>query len=83
MADGLRPAGTFSEPEQWRFDWELTYSKDEWLTLLPTQGALVKLRPDKLAEKLAAVGTVIDRMGGSFSLPYATVAVAAVRIDAG
>jgi SAM-dependent methyltransferase len=83
MADGIRRTGMFGEPEQWRFDWEQTYEKDEWLTLLPTQGVLAKLPPQELAERLDAVGTVIDRMGGSFSLPYATVAVTAVRTDAG
>jgi SAM-dependent methyltransferase len=79
MAEGIRQTGRFSEPEQWRFDWAQTYSKDEWLALLPTQGVLAKLPPDQLAEILDAVATVIDRMGGSFSLPYATVAVTAVR----
>jgi SAM-dependent methyltransferase len=79
IADGIRQASRFSEPEQWRFDWERTYSRDEWLDLLPTQGALTKLPPDKLAEVLDAAGTVIDKMGGSFSMPYTTVAVTAVR----
>lgn len=83
MADGIRQTGMFSEPEQWRFDWERTYARDEWLALLPTQGGLAKLPPDELADIVDAVGTVIDRMGGSFTLPYATVAVTAVRIDAG
>ncbi|GIG88041.1 class I SAM-dependent methyltransferase [Plantactinospora endophytica] len=83
IADGIRQTGSFTEPEQWRFDWERTYSRDEWLELLPTQGALAKLSPDELAGVLDAVGAVIDRMGGSFSLPYATVAVTAVRRDAG
>ncbi|MGE5829904.1 MAG: class I SAM-dependent methyltransferase [Micromonosporaceae bacterium] len=79
IADGIRHTGSFSEPEQWRFDWEQTYSRDEWLDLLPTQGALAKLPPDRLAAVLDGVGAAIDRMGGSFSLPYATVAVTAVR----
>lgn len=80
MVEGIRRTGSFSEPELWRFDWAQTYSRDEWLALLPTQGVLAKLPSDELAGILDAVGTVIDRMGGSFSLPYATVAVTAVRI---
>lgn len=82
IADGIRLARRFNEPEQSRFDWELTYSRDEWLAMLPTYGALAQLSPDKLAEVLAAVGTAIDRMGGSFSMAYTTVAVSAVRTDA-
>jgi SAM-dependent methyltransferase len=83
IADGIRQTGKFAEPEQWRFDWERTYSRDDWLGLLPTQGALAKLPPGELAGILDAVGAVIDKMGGSFTMPYATVAVTAVRIDAG
>jgi len=82
IADGIRRTGRFGEPEQWRFDWERTYTRDEWLKLLPTQGALAKLPADELAAALDRVGAVIDRMGGSFRLPYATVAVTAVRTDA-
>jgi SAM-dependent methyltransferase len=36
IADGVREAGGFGEPEQWRFDWERTYTRDEWLDQLPT-----------------------------------------------
>ncbi|MFD9848750.1 class I SAM-dependent methyltransferase [Streptomyces sp. JL1001] len=83
MADAIRRTGRFTEPELWRFDWEQTYTRDEWLAYLPTQGVLAKLAPEELARRLDAVGAEIDRMGGSFSLPYATVAVTAVRTDAG
>ena len=37
-------------------------------------------RPAKLTELLAGFGDVIDAAGGSFVLPYATVAVTATRI---
>ncbi|MEO6702843.1 MAG: class I SAM-dependent methyltransferase [Jatrophihabitantaceae bacterium] len=79
IAEGIRQAGSFSKPELWRFTWEQAYSKAEWLSLLPTQGSLAKLPPDELARILAAVGAVIDRLGGSFTLPYATIAVTAIR----
>ncbi len=79
IADGIRATGTFSEPEQWRFDWERTYTRDEWLDQLPTSGALTQLPPDKLAEVLDGVGAAIDRLGGSITVPYTTVAVTAVR----
>jgi SAM-dependent methyltransferase len=78
-ADGIRDAGGFSDPEQWRFDWERSYTRDEWLDQLPTSGALTQLPADKLREVLDGVGAAIDAMGGSFTMPYATVAVTAVR----
>jgi SAM-dependent methyltransferase len=79
IADGMRAAGGFSDPQQWRFDWERTYTRDEWLDQLPTLGALTQLPPDQLAEVQAGVGAAIDAMGGSFTMPYTTVAVTAVR----
>jgi SAM-dependent methyltransferase len=79
IADGIRATGTFSEPEQWRFDWERTYTQEEWLDQLPTSGALTQLPPDKLAEVLDGVGAAIDALGGSITVPYTTVAVTAVR----
>jgi hypothetical protein len=79
IADGIRAAGGFSEPEQWRFDWECTYTRDEWLDQLPTSGALTQLPPDKLVEVLDAVAAVIDGLGGNITVPYTTVAVTAVR----
>jgi SAM-dependent methyltransferase len=82
IAEGIREVGSFSEPEQWRFDWECTYTRDEWLDQLPTLGGLTQLPPDKLAEVLAAVGAAIDAMGGSFPMRYTTVAVTAARTTA-
>ena len=35
IAGGIREAGGFSAPEQWRFDWERSYTRDEWLDQLP------------------------------------------------
>jgi SAM-dependent methyltransferase len=78
-ADGIREAGGFGEPEQWRFDWEQPYTRDEWLDLLPTQGTLTGLPPDELAEVLDGVGAAIDAIGGSFTLPYITLAATAAR----
>lgn len=79
MADGMRQAGAFGEPEQWRYDWERSYTRDEWLDLLPTTGALTRLAPDTLAEVLDAVGAALDAVGGNPTMSYATVAVTAVR----
>ncbi|MFB9834246.1 SAM-dependent methyltransferase, partial [Actinoallomurus acaciae] len=81
-ADGIRRAGGFGEPEQWRFDWEQSYTRDEWLDHLPTTGALTRLPPDRLAEVLDHVGAAIDEIGGGFTMPYVTLAATAIRIDA-
>jgi SAM-dependent methyltransferase len=78
-ADGMRRAGGFAEPEQWRFDWEQTYTRDQWLDHLPTTGALTRMPAEQLGEILAAVGAAIDRIGGGFTLPYTTLAATAVR----
>ncbi|UBU13021.1 class I SAM-dependent methyltransferase [Nonomuraea gerenzanensis] len=79
FADGIREAGGFGEPEQWRFEWERSYTREEWLDLLPTTGALTRLPADRLAEVLDGVGAAIDRLGGGFTVPYLTLAVVARR----
>jgi len=80
-ADGMREAGGFGDPERWRYDWERSYTRDEWLDQLATSGALTQLPPDKLAEVLAAVGAALDTMGDSFTVRLTTVAVTAARTD--
>jgi SAM-dependent methyltransferase len=81
-ANGIREVNGFSNPEQWRFDWEQSYTRDELLDLMPTQGHLTRLPPDKLAEVLEGVGAAIDALGGSVTMPYTTMAVTAVRTSA-
>jgi SAM-dependent methyltransferase len=78
-ADGIRQASTFSEPEQWRFDWDRPYSRDEWLDLVPTFGGHSTFPPATLQELLAGIGSAIDAAGGSFTMHYTAVAVTATR----
>ncbi|MFJ9540654.1 class I SAM-dependent methyltransferase [Streptomyces sp. NPDC101225] len=78
-ADVIRAAGGFGEPEQWRYDWEFTYTRDAWLDVMPTQGAFTRLPADGLGEILDAAGAAIDARGGSITMPYATLAVTARR----
>lgn len=80
-ADTIREAGLFHEPEQWRFDSQRSYTRDQWLELLPTTGGLTQLPPGKVAEILGAVGTAIDALGGRFTMHYTTLATTAVRTD--
>ncbi|MGW2282048.1 class I SAM-dependent methyltransferase [Streptomyces sp. NPDC001770] len=79
LADKVRETGQFEDPEQWRFDWERPYTREQWLDLLPTTGGLTRLAPDRLAEVLEAVGGAIDSLGGRFTMEYTTLAVTAVR----
>ncbi|MET8339241.1 class I SAM-dependent methyltransferase [Streptosporangium canum] len=81
FADQIRETEQFNDPEQWRFDWERSYTRDQWLDLLPTTGGLTQLRPDQLAEILDAVGGAIDSLGGHFTMNYTTLAATAVRAD--
>ncbi|MBO2462514.1 class I SAM-dependent methyltransferase [Actinomadura violacea] len=78
-AAGIAEAGGFTAPEEWRFEWEHTYTRDEWLDQMPTQGTLTRLPAEQVAEVLDGVGAAIDALGGTFTMPYATVAVTATR----
>jgi SAM-dependent methyltransferase len=79
FGEAMRGTGLFAEPEYWHFDWEQTYTRDQWLDLLPTTGGLTRLEPEVLQPILAAVGSAIDELGGSFTMPYTTLATMAVR----
>ncbi|WP_330288339.1 class I SAM-dependent methyltransferase [Streptomyces sp. NBC_00576] len=83
-ADGIRQAGgAFGEPEEWRYEWEHPYTRDEWLDLLPTHGRTNGLPPAQLTELLSATGAALDTLGGDFTVRYTTVAITASRtVDA-
>lgn len=76
---GIRAAGTFSGPEQWRSRWERPYTRDEWLDQVPTFGGHSRIPSGQLEDLLAGIGEVVDAAGGSFMMSYATVAVTATR----
>lgn len=78
-ADGLRRAGGFGEPEEWRFGWERHYTRDEWLDLVPTHSVHSRLPADTLRNLLAAIGAAIDAFGGGFTMRYTAVVATAVR----
>jgi SAM-dependent methyltransferase len=81
-ADGIAEAGAFGDPEQWRFDWERSYTRDEWLDQLPTTGGHTQLPPAQLEGLLAGTGAAIDAMGGSFTMRFTAVVVTAARTGA-
>jgi SAM-dependent methyltransferase len=74
--DGMR--GVFATPEEWRFDWEHTYTRDEWLEQVPTFGGHVTLPDQQRDALLAGIGAAVDAVGGRFVMRYTTLAVAAV-----
>jgi SAM-dependent methyltransferase len=78
-ADGMRQAGAFGDPDQWRFDWERSYTRDEWLDQVPTTGDHRQFPPAQLELRLAGIGSAIDAAGGSFTMRYATVVATATR----
>jgi SAM-dependent methyltransferase len=80
-ADGMRQAGAFGEPEQWRFDWTRPYTREDWLEFVPTSGGHSQFPPGKLEELLAGIGAAIDAAGGRFTMHYTAVAVSAPRIS--
>jgi hypothetical protein len=82
VADGIREAGAFGDPEQWEFEWDRPYTRDEWLEQVPTSGFAARLQPDTMRQILAGICSAIDAAGGSFTMHYTTVAVTAGRADA-
>jgi SAM-dependent methyltransferase len=78
-ADGIRQAGAFGDPEEWRFDWERPYTRDEWLDQLPTFGGSTQLAPAKLQDLRTGIGDAIDAVGGSFMMAYTVVVSTAAR----
>ena len=79
-ADGFRQAGEFGGPEQWRFGWDRSYTRSEWLDQVPTFGGHTQLPPAQLGDLLAGIGAAIDAVSGSFTMHYTTVTVTAVRL---
>ena len=77
--EGIRDAGAFGEPRRWRFDWERSYTADEWMDLVPTFGGHSDFPPGKLRDLQTGVGAAVDAVGGAFTMRYAAVALTAHR----
>lgn len=80
-ADGMREVDRFGEPEQWRFEWERSYTRDQWLDQVPTTGDHGRFPPAQLEALLARIGAAIDAAGGGFTTSYTTVVATAARSD--
>ena len=78
-ADGIAQAGLFGDSERWRFNWEHSYTRREWLEQVPTFGGHSQFPPAQLGELLTGIGEAIDAVGGSFTMRYIAVVVTADR----
>jgi SAM-dependent methyltransferase len=78
-AAAMATTGAFGEPQHWRFDWSRDYTTAEWLDAVQTFGGWGRIPADGQREILDGIGEAIDSFGGSFTMGYATVGVAAAR----
>lgn len=74
----LAEAG-FGQVEQWRHEWQRTYTRAEWLELFPTFGGHALMPRETLAALREGIGAEVDAVGGEFTAEYATVTVTAIR----
>ncbi len=81
-AAGIRQAQRFTEPEQWTFPWERSYTSAQWLDTVPTFGGHSRIPAAKLAELLAGIAAAVDAAGGSFTVGYNALVVTATRTEA-
>lgn len=77
--DGLREAGGFGASDQWRIDWDLTYTRDEWLTAMSTFGGASTIATETQTTLRTEIGNAIDAAGGTITIHYSTVTVATKR----
>jgi hypothetical protein len=81
-ADGMRQAGAFGHSQEWRFDWDRPYTREEWLEVVPTFGGFSQYPPAEQQELLAGIGGAIDAVRGSFTMGYTAVVATAARSGA-
>jgi SAM-dependent methyltransferase len=79
-ASGMREAGGFGDPQCWQYEWERSYTRQEWLDQLATSGGLTPLTPDLRAEVLATVGAAL---APSITVHLTTVAIMAAVVTGG
>ncbi|NUP82548.1 MAG: class I SAM-dependent methyltransferase [Nonomuraea sp.] len=79
VTDGIRAAGAFSEPEQWRYEWERHYTRDEWLEQVPTHGGHSRLSPERQKELLDGIGAALDAQGGGFTMHFDVLVLTTTR----
>jgi SAM-dependent methyltransferase len=79
-ARGLTDAGTFDTPRVRRYPWEQTYTREQWLEVVPTFGGHGLLDAAQVDELMDGLGSAIDAAGGSFTMSYETLLITATRV---
>jgi hypothetical protein len=79
VAEALRGCGDLTEPKTASYPWSRVYTRDRWLEELLTHSDHLALAPGVQEDLFAEIGTVIDRFGGAFDMPYLAVLVSAIR----
>ena len=71
-AGPIEACGRFGPVEERSFQWEHTYTRDEWLDQLPTHSDHRTLPPEVLNMLLRHVRAVIDESGGTLTIGHST-----------
>ena len=80
-SDGLAQAGGFGPTEEWTFDREQHYTRDEYLDVVPTSGIWGRIPPADQQALLTGLGAAIDGLGGGLTVRYTAVVLTAARTD--
>lgn len=76
---GIQATSAFTDPERLRFDWECSYTTDQWLDQVPTFGGHSTFAPESLDQLLSGIRVAIDDVGGTLTMRYAALAITARR----
>jgi SAM-dependent methyltransferase len=76
---GICSTERFGTPETRRDQWSRSYTRDEWLDLVPTQGGFGRLSASGQQILLTNMGDAIDSIGGRLQVDYSTMSIRAIR----
>lgn len=79
VAEALQGWGGLTQPQTASFPWSRAYTRDQWLDELLTHSDHLALAPGVRENLFAEIGTVIDRFGGAFQMPYLAILISATR----
>ena len=79
VADALAASGMLARPRIKSFPWHRTYTRDQWLDELLSHSDHAALAADLRQSLCEEIGRTIDRFGGTFTMPYATILISATR----
>jgi SAM-dependent methyltransferase len=79
--DAIAATHLFGPCQLRTYNWAQQYSRDQWLDQLATHSNHIALESEQLATLLDAVGSAIDRRGGSITVDYETQLISAQRIE--